>query len=107
MMAIEEFEQLKKRYDHLLLEKTDLEDSLQNLRDAIEHINKTSEERFKKAFEAIADRFERLFPSSSGGMAKLSLVYPEGSTDSPGSRSGHPGSAPRQKSRQHHSPLRR
>lgn len=82
MMAIEEFNQLKERYDHLLTEKSDLEHSLKNLEDAIEHINKTSEERFKKAFEAIAERFERLFPIIfGGGQAKLSLVYPEGSSD--------------------------
>jgi len=82
IMAIEEFEQLKARYDHLLNEKGDLERSLQNLQEAIEHINKTSIDRFKKAFDAIADRFERLFPIIfGGGQAKLSLVYPEGSND--------------------------
>ncbi|OFZ55403.1 MAG: chromosome segregation protein SMC [Bdellovibrionales bacterium RIFOXYC1_FULL_54_43] len=82
VMAIEEFEELKKRYDFLLTEKKDLEHSIENLQEAIEHINKTSEERFKKAFEAIADRFERLFPIIfGGGHAKLSLVYPEGSSD--------------------------
>ena len=82
VMAIEEYEQLKKRYDHLLSEREDLQDSLKNLQEAIEHINKTSEERFRKAFEAIADRFERLFPIIfGGGQAKLSLVYPEGSSD--------------------------
>ncbi len=82
VMAIEEFEQLKKRFDHLLSEKADLEHSLENLQNAIEHINQTSEQRFKKAFEAIASRFERLFPIIfGGGQAKLSLVYPEGSQD--------------------------
>jgi chromosome segregation protein len=55
---------------------------MQNLNEAIEHINKTSEERFQKAFEAIASRFEKLFPIIfGGGQAQLSLVYPEGSTD--------------------------
>jgi len=82
VMAIEEFEETKKRHDYLLKEKADLEQSIQNLQEAIEHINKTSVDRFKKAFEAIADRFERLFPIVfGGGQAKLSLVYPEGSTD--------------------------
>lgn len=81
-MAIEEYEDLKKRYDHLIDERTDLEKSIENLQAAIEHINKTSEERFRKAFEAIANRFERLFPIIfGGGQARLSLVYPEGSTD--------------------------
>ncbi len=80
--AIDEFEEVKKRYDYLVTERADLERSIENLEDAIEHINKTSEDRFKKAFEAISVRFERLFPIIfGGGQAKLSLVYPEGSTE--------------------------
>lgn len=82
VMAIEEYEQLKKRYDHILTEKTDLERSLDNLKEAIDHINKTSEDRFKKAFEAIAERFEKLFPVIfGGGSASLTLIFPEGSKD--------------------------
>ncbi len=80
--AIEEYEEVKKRYDHLLTEKADLERSIRDLKDAIEHINATSEDRFKRAFQAIAERFERLFPIIfGGGSARLSLVFPEGSTD--------------------------
>jgi len=80
--AVEEYEEKKKRFDHLTSEKGDLEKSIEDLMEAIEHINKTSEDRFRRAFEAIADRFERLFPIIfGGGQAKLSLVYPEGSTD--------------------------
>lgn len=82
VMAIEEFEQQKSRFDHLGSEKADLERSLVNLQEAINHINKTSEDRFAKAFDAIAERFEKLFPVIfGGGQAKLSLVYPEGSAD--------------------------
>ncbi len=82
VMAIEEFEEAKKRHDYLLNERGDLEKSIENLQEAIEHINKTSEERFRRAFEAVRDRFERLFPIIfGGGQAKLSLIYPEGSTD--------------------------
>jgi chromosome segregation protein len=82
VMAIEEFEEAQKRYQYLTGERTDLLRSIENLQEAIEHINRTSEERFKRAFEAIADRFERLFPIIfGGGQAKLSLVYPEGSRD--------------------------
>ncbi len=80
--AVHEFQELQGRYEHLCTEKRDLEHSMQNLQEAIEHINKTSEERFQKAFEAIADRFEKLFPIIfGGGQAKLSLIYPEGSND--------------------------
>ncbi len=81
-MAVEEYDEMQKRHIHLMNEKNDLESSIQNLNDAIEHINKTSEERFQKAFHAIAERFEKLFPIIfGGGQAKLSLVYPEGSQD--------------------------
>lgn len=81
-MAVEEFEDMQRRHEHLFKEKKDLEQSIQNLNDAIEHINRTSVERFQKAFEAIATRFEKLFPIIfGGGQAQLSLVYPEGSTD--------------------------
>jgi chromosome segregation protein len=82
VMAIEEYEETHKRFESLVHEKQDLEQSIQDLQDAIEHINKTSEDRFKRAFDSIADRFERLFPIIfGGGEAKLSLVYPEGSQD--------------------------
>jgi chromosome segregation protein len=80
--AIEEYEGTKKRFDYIQGEKLDLERSIENLQDAIEHINRTSEERFVRAFEAIKDRFERLFPIVfGGGKAELSLVYPENSKD--------------------------
>ena len=82
VMAIEEFEEKKKRHDFLIGERTDLNQAIADLNGAIDHINKTSEERFRKAFEAVADRFERLFPIIfGGGQAKLSLVYPEASND--------------------------
>ncbi len=81
-MAVEEYEDMQKRHEHLFKEKADLEGSIQNLNEAIDHINKTSEERFQKAYEAISVRFEKLFPIIfGGGQAQLSLVYPEGSTD--------------------------
>ncbi|MBS1963645.1 MAG: chromosome segregation protein SMC [Bdellovibrionales bacterium] len=80
--AVEEYEEKKKRFDYLMTEKNDLLKSIDDLNEAIDHINRTSEERFRKAYDAIADRFERLFPIIfGGGQSKLSLVYPEGSTD--------------------------
>ncbi len=82
VMAVEEYDETKKRRDFLVGERSDLLRSMENLREAIEHINKTSEERFRRAFDAIASRFERLFPIIfGGGQAQLSLVYPEGSND--------------------------
>jgi chromosome segregation protein len=80
--AVEEFEEHQKRFLSLDHEKLDLEKSIEDLKEAIEHINRTSEERFKNAFEAIDQRFRKLFPIIfGGGSASLSLVLPEGSTD--------------------------
>ncbi len=82
VFAIDEFEETQKRFEYLQTERADLQRSISDLNEAIEHINKTSEERFKKAFEAISERFSKLFPAVfGGGMAELSLVYPEGSQD--------------------------
>lgn len=82
LAAMEEYEETKKRFDHLVRERADLDQSICNLEEAIEHINKTSEDRFRKTFEAIAERYERLCPIVfGGGRAKLTLVYPEGSND--------------------------
>ncbi len=82
VMAIDEYEEIKKRFDYLTGEKQDLLRSIEDLNAAIEYINKTSEDRFQKAFTAISDRFEKLFPIIfGGGQANLSLVYPEGSKD--------------------------
>jgi chromosome segregation protein len=80
--AIVEFEETQNRHLILQTERNDLLKSMDDLRETIEHINKTSVERFEKAFHAIATRFEKLFPIIfGGGQARLSLVYPEGSKD--------------------------
>src|SRR5690606_36358994 len=46
--AVDEYEEKKKRFDYLAAERADLLKSIDDLNEAIEHINKTSEERFRK-----------------------------------------------------------
>jgi len=80
--ALEEYDTEKARLDHLTSEKKDLSDSIEDLLEAIEHINKSSVVRFETAFAAISSRFEKLFPIIfGGGHGKLTLSYPEGVTD--------------------------
>lgn len=80
-MALEEFEEIKKRHETLLGEREDLITSIRHLNEAIDHINRTSEDRFRQAFDAIKNRFERLFPIIfGGGHAELSLIAPENPT---------------------------
>jgi chromosome segregation protein len=78
VMAVEEYDEQKKRHEFLLTQREDLFKSIQDLERAIERINKTSQERFKIAFEEINTRFQRIFPIVfGGGWGKLVLTNPE------------------------------
>jgi len=82
MMAVQEFEQFKKRYDLLSQEREDLQISLKDLKKALDTIDQTSKIRFEKAFDAICTQFQHLFPLIfGGGQAKLSLLFKENSKD--------------------------
>jgi chromosome segregation protein len=76
--AIEEHEELSERSRFLTEQKSDLDNTLESLRDAISRINRTSRSRFKEAFEAISKHFSENFPRLfSGGKASLSLTESE------------------------------
>jgi chromosome segregation protein len=76
--AIEEHEELKERNRFLAEQKGDLEATLASLRDAIARINRTSRQRFRETFEAVAKRFSENFPRLfRGGRASLSLTETE------------------------------
>ena len=78
LMAVEEYDEQKKRHEFLLTQREDLEKSILDLERAIERINKTSEERFKVAFEEINSRFQRIYPIVfGGGWGKLTMTNPE------------------------------
>jgi chromosome segregation protein len=78
VMAVDEYDEQKKRHDFLVTQREDLLKSIEDLEKAIERINKTSEERFKRAFEEINTRFQRIFPLVFGGGAgRLELTNPE------------------------------
>jgi chromosome segregation protein len=76
--AIEEHEELSERCRFLTEQKTDLETTLQTLRDAIQRINRTSRKRFRETFEEVSKRFSENFPRLfRGGKASLSLTESE------------------------------
>ncbi|NBO24291.1 MAG: hypothetical protein EBU93_03530, partial [Chlamydiae bacterium] len=82
LTAIQEFDDIQKRYDFLLEQKTDLENSIQILEDAIKKIEETTRVRFTETFEAVNKKFSEIFPILfNGGKAELTLVYQEGSSD--------------------------
>ena len=73
LTAIEESEELQKRYDFLTTQKADLESAMGELETAIERINRTSRRRFRETFDAVNAQFEAVFPRMFGG-GRASLV---------------------------------
>ena len=82
LTAIQEFDDIQKRYEFLIEQKADLENSIQILEDAIKKIEETTRVRFTETFEAVNKKFSEIFPILfNGGKAELTLVYQEGSSD--------------------------
>jgi chromosome segregation protein len=75
LLALSEHEELKKRYDFLTAQITDLNTSLETLQTTITRINAISRKRFSETFAGVnkcfQDVFVRLFP---GGRAELRLT---------------------------------
>ncbi|MBP2673761.1 MAG: Chromosome partition protein smc [Deltaproteobacteria bacterium] len=78
LASLEEHVELSGRYEFLSAQKEDLERSLDDLAKAILRINRTTRERFSKAFEEINGKFAELFPRLfQGGRAQLRLLEEE------------------------------
>ncbi len=75
--AIEEHDEIRERYAFLSKQKTDLEDSLAQLRDAISKIDETSRLRFKETFDVVNEKFQQVFPRLFGG-GRASLLLTQG-----------------------------
>ena len=75
MVAIEEFEELKKREEFLDSQKQDLVTSKESLKKAILKINRTSKELFLDTFTKIEQEFKKNFKFLfNGGKANLILI---------------------------------
>ncbi|MFG1493328.1 chromosome segregation protein SMC [Halobacteriovorax sp. ZH4_bin.1] len=73
--AIEDYDRQKLRYDFLKVQEVELRKSLEDLQNAIDHIDEKSKERFKVAFEEVDMRFRKVFPIIfGGGEARLEIV---------------------------------
>jgi chromosome segregation protein len=78
LASLEEYRELTERFSFLASQKEDLEKSLEDLAKAIQRINRTTRERFSKAFEEINAKFGEVFPRLfQGGRAALRLVDEE------------------------------
>jgi|GEM_PF-63057 len=75
LVAIEEYAELKQRYDFLKAQNDDLTNSKAELLKAIDEINQTSQQQFAITFEQIRKNFEYTFTTLfGGGRATLELV---------------------------------
>jgi chromosome segregation protein len=75
LVAIEEYAELKQRYDFLKTQSDDLTNAKNELLKAIDEINRTSQEQFAITFEQIKKNFKYTFETLfGGGVANLELI---------------------------------
>ena len=72
MLALEEFNQKKERFDFLSAQKADLEEAKATLTQAIRRINQEARRRISETFELVRDNFKKTFLTLfDGGEADL------------------------------------
>ena len=75
LVAINEFQELKERYDFLITQKDDLITSKDSLKKAIQKINRASKDIFMDTFNKIEEEFKKYFRFLfGGGRAQLVLL---------------------------------
>jgi chromosome segregation protein len=75
LVAIEEYAELKQRYDFLKTQSDDLTTAKTDLLKAIDEINQTSQKQFEVTFEQIRKNFEYTFLTLfGGGRADIELI---------------------------------
>ncbi|MDD2703417.1 MAG: LAGLIDADG family homing endonuclease [Candidatus Omnitrophica bacterium] len=75
LVAIEEYEELKKRYDFLNQQQNDLVTSRDSLQSVIQKINRNTRKMFLETFERVREEFKNYFRLLfNGGDAQLFLV---------------------------------
>lgn len=67
LLALQEYEEVKQRFDLMVSQKEDLLKTLDSLQSIIDRINKITEFRFRETFKAINHNFQILFPKLFGG----------------------------------------
>jgi chromosome segregation protein len=76
--AINEFNELKTRYDFLVEQREDLHKALEDLQKVIRKINRITQDRFMKTFHLVNEKLNEVFPRLFvGGSAKLVLTEPD------------------------------
>jgi chromosome segregation protein len=75
LKAIDDYRELKDRYEFLMKQKEDLDESLTSLRRIIQKINRTTKDLFLNTFSEVNNRFKELFSRFfEGGKGSLILT---------------------------------
>ncbi|AEG40105.1 chromosome segregation protein SMC [Lactobacillus kefiranofaciens] len=75
--TIQEYEDVRKRYDFLDGQQNDLLKARDDLEKSMDELDEEVKSRFKSTFNAVAESFKSIFPVVfSGGKAKLELTEP-------------------------------
>jgi chromosome segregation protein len=82
--AIEAFTEMKKRYDFILEQKTDLVNAKESLLKTIEEVEITANKKFLETFHLVRDNFQRVFQTlfTADDQCDLVLENPENLADS-------------------------
>ncbi|WP_201330917.1 chromosome segregation protein SMC, partial [Lactobacillus nasalidis] len=76
--AIDEYKEVKERYDFLNGQQNDLLEARSNLQKSMDELDQEVKDRFGQTFQKIAASFSRLFPLVfGGGNARLALTEPD------------------------------
>lgn len=77
-LALQEFESVEERRAFLIAQKTDILNSIDELKLAIAEIEETTKSRFQETYEVVNKEFQKLFPVLfPGGSAELHMLKPE------------------------------
>ena len=75
LLAIEEYEELKQRYEFLMTQQKDLDDAREQLMETIRKINRTTKGLFEETFHHVQKTFQEYYQTLfRGGHAQLVLV---------------------------------
>jgi chromosome segregation protein len=78
LVAVQEYEEIRARFDQLEAQRIDLEESVRAIRNTIAQLNRTCRERFRETFERVNSFFQEGYPKLvGGGLARLVLTDEE------------------------------
>ncbi len=79
LTAIEEYNVVNERFQYLTRQRDDLEKAKSQLIEVMERIDSICAQRFKDTFEAVREKFQKVFPVLfGGGVGRIELVQEEG-----------------------------